>query len=83
MTQSRDKKSLSRNKEITMFNAITQLGVANTNTWSKRENSWFDIEEKLIFKNNLANHLDGDARGIEEWIRLITKLQRQPHVSFE
>ena len=57
-----------------MFNAITQIGATNANTWSKRENNWFDIEEKLIFKNNGANHSDGDAKAVDEWIRLINKL---------
>ena len=74
ITQCPPNKSLSRNKETTMFNAITQIGVSNTNTWSKRENNWFDIEEKLIFKNNVSNHADGDAKAVDEWIRLITKL---------
>ena len=57
-----------------MFNAITQIGVSNANTWSRRENNWFDIEEKLIFKNNVANHSNGDAKAIDAWIGLITKL---------
>jgi hypothetical protein len=57
-----------------MFNAITQIGASNANTWSRRENNWFDIEEKLIFKNNVANHSNGDAKAIDAWIGLITKL---------
>ena len=67
-------KSLSRNKETTMFNAITHIGAQNTNTWSKRENNWFEIEEKLIFKNNVANHSEGEPKAIEDWLHLINKL---------
>ena len=44
---------------------------ANTSSWSKRESEWFEIEEKVIFKNNVKNFMDGDFKNIEHFIKVI------------
>ena len=34
------------------------------NTWSKREDEWYTIEERFVFKNNVKNLKDGDKKCI-------------------
>lgn len=41
------------------------------NNWSKREEEWYEIEEKLLFKNNLQNSSEGDKSNIEAWVKKI------------
>jgi len=45
-----------------------QLDQTDRNTWSKREVEWFTIEDRLIFKNNKTNVLDGSSSVIPSWI---------------
>ena len=58
-----------------VFSALAQFGVSSNSTWSKRESEWYEIEEKLIFKNNTANVTDGDLSVILEWTDCIAKQQ--------
>ena len=53
--------------------ALTSGIVTEKNWWSKRENDWYEIEERLIFKNNIENATDGDPSNISEWIKAIQK----------
>lgn len=46
---------------------------SDKNQWSKREQDWYEIEEKLIFKNNSNNICDGDKQAIKDWIKAILK----------
>ena len=41
------------------------------NQWSKREEEWFEIEGRLVFKHNEENRLEKDMNIIKNWISSI------------
>ena len=49
------------------------IETVDRNWWSKRESDWFNIEERLIFKNNKSNIIEGDSKVIKSWIKAINK----------
>ena len=41
------------------------------NTWSKREEEWYNLEEKLIFKNNTKLPSHGTRKAVDNWMKAL------------
>ncbi len=52
-------RNFNQGKSHTSTNPLDQKEAMDRSCWSKREEDWYDVEEKLLFKNNKQN-VDGD-----------------------
>jgi hypothetical protein len=41
--------------------------------WTSREQDWYEMEEKLLFKNNAQSVENKDKSDIDKWHRAILK----------
>ena len=72
MTFDKDYINNSFAKHLIKAENINQLfDTTDKNCWTKREKDWFDIETKLIFKNNVENIVEGDIKVISAWSKAI------------
>eukprot|EP00347_Sterkiella_histriomuscorum_P009393 403341382 len=51
--------------------------IQDKNQWSKREQDWFNIEERLIFKNDTQNIVSGNSQIIDKILRIINKQKKK------